>query len=209
MCSGRGKKYNGACFVGPCVNNRKDCAQQTTRAAKRHRRSRRAEKGTARANDVWRRDIARTKRVRTRPRPAAASDCRSRPIATARAVQHGQRAAPRREDTRDRTTGGWGNVTSMRSAPGRKSDRPRRQLQWREVSKSGARGGSPAEIHGGDPYARSKRFDPRRDTARQTAGRRASRFAGKGMRLEKVTQKCGFVLIFPVGMQRTDHPAQR
>ena len=44
MCSGRGKKYNVACFVGPCVNNRKDCAQQTTRAAKRHRRSRRAEK---------------------------------------------------------------------------------------------------------------------------------------------------------------------
>lgn len=72
-----------------------------------------------------------------------------------------------------------------------------------------ARGGNPAEIHGGDPYARSKRFDPRRDTARQTAGRRASRFAGKGMRFEIITQKCGFVLIFPVGMQRTDHPAQR
>lgn len=142
-------------------------------------------------------------------KPAAASDCRSRPIATARAVQHGQRAAPRREDTRDRTTGGWGNVTSMRSAPDRKSDRPRRQFPRGGTPKSGARGGNPAEIHDGDPYARSKRFDPRRDTARQTAGRRASRFAGEGMRFEIITQKCGFVLIFPVGMQRTDHPAQR
>lgn len=72
-----------------------------------------------------------------------------------------------------------------------------------------ARGGSPAEIHGDAPRDRSKRLDPRRDTARQTAGRRASRFAGEGMRFEIITQKCGFVLIFSVGMQRTNHPAQR
>ena len=64
-------------------------------------------------------------------------------------------------------------------------------------------------VYGGEPYARSKRLDPRRDTARQTAGHRASRFAGEGMRFEIITQKCGFVLIFSVGMQRTDHPAQR
>lgn len=121
----------------------------------------------------------------------------------------GSTLRPAEGDTRGRTTDGWGNVTSMRSAPDRKTNRPRRQFPRGETLKSGARGGNPAEIHGGDPYARSKRLDPRRDTARQTAGRRASRFAGEGMRLEIITQKCGFVLIFPVGMQRTDHPAQR
>ena len=119
----------------------------------------------------------------------------------------GSTLRPAEGDTRGRTTAGWGNVTSMRSAPGRKSDRPRRQFPRGGTPKSGARGGSPAEIHGGDPYARSKRLDPRRDTARQTAGRRASRFAGEGMRFEIITQKCGFVLIFSVGMQRTNHPA--
>jgi len=41
------------------------------------------------------------------------------------------------------------------------------------------------------------------------AGGGGSRFAGEGMRREIITQKCGFVLIFPVGMQRTNHPAQR